>query len=154
MLPAYSNTMRLSFCCCSRNGVYVLPDGEAAIEAAVCTGAGIDAAASRSSINRSITINCKFSANRRSNAARLAADTAAVRTAHVSSSNISSSANSTSVEVASGNTGFQGNTSAKDQIEIKMMHDVLKLLKKHRAAAAQGNKHPFFIYHAPHAIHV
>jgi hypothetical protein len=43
---------------------------------------------------------------------------------------------------------------AREQTEIKLMDDVLELLGKHSAAAAQGNKQPFFIYHAPHAIHV
>jgi hypothetical protein len=49
---------------------------------------------------------------------------------------------------------FKGDMSAREQTEIKMMDDVLKLLGKHSAAAAQGSKQPFFIYHAPHAIHV
>jgi hypothetical protein len=155
MVPLHNPVMLLIFCCCSRNGVYVLPDAEPMSEAAaVRAGAGIDAAASRNSIERSTNINRKFSGTRSSNAARTAAVS---RASSISSSSSSSSASNTTAGPGSETTQFSmspQDISSKEQTETKMMDDVLKLLGKHSAAAAKGNKQPFFIYHAPHAIHV
>ncbi|WIA16004.1 hypothetical protein OEZ85_012737 [Tetradesmus obliquus] len=130
-------------CPVNRNGVYVLPDSISEAGA----GAGVDAAASRSSISRSTSVNRKSSITRSSSTTR---STAASRTSSTSSSTNSSS----SVAIASVNKLFKGDMAAREQTEIKMMDGVLKLLGKHSAAAAQGSKQPFFIYHAPHAIHV
>uniref|UniRef100_A0A383VJP5 Sulfatase N-terminal domain-containing protein n=1 Tax=Tetradesmus obliquus TaxID=3088 RepID=A0A383VJP5_TETOB len=132
-------------CPVNRNGVYVLPDSIS--EAGAGAGAGVDAAASRSSISRSTSVNRKSSITRSSSTTR---STAASRTSSTSSSTNSSS----SMAIASVNKLFKGDMAAREQTEIKMMDGVLKLLGKHSAAAAQGSKQPFFIYHAPHAIHV
>lgn len=135
-------TQLLRICHCSCNGAYVLPKPDAAREAAVATGAGAggDAAASRSASTTSGN------------------STTAGTPASRSASGGSSSSMDVTAGTASVNKLFTGDMSKREQTEIKMMDDVLKQLQKYSAAAAaaptQGHKKPFFIYHAPHAVHV